>query len=158
MKKSIALQLSHPDAFFADLTGDANGVSGIFEGDTVEAFDDVSAEEFLWAAQRLDYICEYEPRKNTVWLYDGYEGQSVDAGDYISETCREFSNEANAILKEVFRARLESEMREIRAAINADFPDEKIKANVDADFCAAVLRLADIIRQTNEELEYETTH
>jgi hypothetical protein len=42
--------------------------------------------------------------------------------------------------------------------LGATFPDNKIKANIDNEFCTAVLRLADIIKQANEEIEYETTH
>lgn len=149
MKNTISLQLSHPDAYFFDLTGGADGVSGFFEGDSIQQFDDVTAVEFLDAAQRCDMICQYEERMGRIWLYDGGEGQAMDAGDYIRETCDLHSSDANAILKEVFRLRLEDDLRDIRQELGAAFPDDKIFATVDADFCAAALRLAEIIQAKN---------
>ena len=155
MKKPIFLQLLHPDAHFYDLLGGPSGVIGMFEGETIEEFNDVSAYEFLWAAQRIDLIYEYD--ESHVLTRPGDEGHGMKAANYICQIIED-SISANAILREVFRARLASKLQGIKKAINATFPDEKIYASVDATFCSAAMNLAEIISVLNPEWATAQAH
>lgn len=152
----ISIQLSHPDAFFYDLQPSREGVSGMFQGDDVIPFD-VSRLEYLEAARKLHYLGDYnELPGGKVWVSDSYEGRAEDEESWIEYTCEEYRI-ANEILKEVFRLRLEHLLKELFNSSFINTNHERLKVERDADFCEAIVRLADIIRAMNPDWtpEYE---
>lgn len=151
----IELQLTHPDAFFFQLQPSREGVSGMFQGDDHIPFE-VCRADYLEAAQRCRYIGDYNEKPGgKVWVSDSYEGRYEDEEGWIAYTCEEYPI-ANDILKEVFRLRLERQLRLITEAMNVrEVGFKQVDASIDETFCEAVLELADIIRSLNPDwVEY----
>jgi len=146
--KNIPFLLSHPDAHFYDChMGERGEVYGQFEAGDFQTDFDLERVEFLEAAWSLSLITEYpETFSGDVWVPDSYEGYNMPAFDYIRESV---AHGCQDILREAFRLKLERELMVIRMELNADFPNDKLRYDVDADFCAAAIRLAELVKAAN---------
>ena len=158
----IALQLNHPDACFYDLqVGDDGTVSGFFEAyETGVAFE-VSLESFLWAAQRLNFLGDYDQRLQNVWVSDSFEGHECDALGWVESMVEFGDKDTQDILKDAIRVEFEEEVnrlaREIASGAASHSVTKRILRTVDADFCDAVEQLAGIIQAANTYQEQEET-
>jgi len=151
--KQISFLLDHPDAHFYDThMGERGEIYGQFEaGDFQTAFD-LERVEFLEAAWSLNLITEYpETLSGDVWVPDSFEGYNMPAFDYIRESV---AHGCQDILREAFRLKLERELMVIRKELNADFPNDKLRYDVDADFCAAAIRLAELVKAANMDFHH----
>jgi hypothetical protein len=151
--KQISFLLDHPDAHFFDCRmGERGEVYGQFEaGDFQTAFD-LARVEFLEAAWSLNLITEYpEGISGDVWVPDSFEGFDMPAIDYIREA---LTHHGQDIIREAFRLKLERELFVIRKQLNADFPADKLRYDIDADFCAAAIRLAELVKAANMDFHH----
>jgi hypothetical protein len=146
--KQISFLLNHPDAHFFDCRmGERGEVYGQFEAGDFQAAFDLPRVEFLEAAWSLNLITEYpETLSGDVWVPDSFEGFDMPALDYIRESV---AHGCQDVLREAFRLKLERELFVIRKQLNADFPADKLRYDIDADFCAAAIRLAELVKAAN---------
>jgi hypothetical protein len=145
--KQISFLLDHPDAHFYDCRmGERGEVYGQFEAGDFKCNFDLTHVEFLEAAWSLGLITEYpESLNGDVWVSDSFEGYAMPALHYILSVIHELQD----ILREAFRLKLERELFVIRKQLNADFPADKLRYDIDADFCAAAIRLAELVKAAN---------
>lgn len=153
----IALQLSHPDAFFYEVSADSKNVSGLFEAhDKGQPFE-VSLESFLSSAYALDYIDDFELKSGWVFVPDSSGGKDYQIYGWLADFIDRGGNGGNAlqeVLRHVITAEFYVEMTRISrfvctGLISQSFID-RLSRSVDTDFCDAVTELAGIIQAVRE--------
>ncbi|MBK7338755.1 MAG: hypothetical protein IPJ00_22655 [Saprospirales bacterium] len=149
----IALQLSHPDAFFYEVSADSKNVSGLFEAhDKGQPFG-VSIESFLSSAYTLDYIGDFELKSGWVFVPDSSGGKDYQIYGWLADFI-ERGNGLQAVLHHAVEAEFESEITRLstilrsRAAMSSIIP--RLYRRRDAEFCDAVTELAGIIQAVRE--------
>jgi hypothetical protein len=152
--RNIPFLLNDKDSFFSDLKYDGFEITGVFEApESSKAIEfAVSRHDFLDAAQRCNFLIEYDEDYNgDVCVEHMYDSHTMPAYDFIKEQLSITDGNAQEILREHFRIVGERELQKLRRDLSADFPDKCISADVDTDFCEAALRLANIVRLTNPD-------
>jgi hypothetical protein len=152
--KNIPFLLNDKDSFFSDLKFDGFEITGVFEAPdsnrAIEFF--VSRHDFLDAAQRCNFLVEYDEGWNgDVCVEHMYDTYTMPANDFIKEQLSITDGNAQEVLREYFRVQGERELQKLRLDLSAVFPDKCIKADVDTDFCEAALRLAKIVSLANPD-------
>jgi hypothetical protein len=166
---TIALYLGKEDSSFHNLQAGGESVTGLFEfiverrpyGEEDEMGEipfSIDLDEVAWAAQRLNYITDFENGRKglTVWEAGSFgDDIATPASDWLTYMV-EFHNPAmQEILTEAFRglftARVESLAVEIAGAAASRSVVQRIRRDVDTAFCDAVEALAEIIRAVNQE-------
>lgn len=165
----IALYLGKEDSNFHNLKTGGESATGLFEyieerrpygqDDVMGKIPfDIDLDEIAWAAQRLNYITEFENGRKgpTVWEAGSFgDDIATPAGDWLTYMV-EFHNPAmQEILTDAFRglftARVESLAVEIASAAASRSVAQRIHRDVDTAFCDAVKELAAIIEVVNQK-------
>jgi len=152
--KNIPFLLSDKDSFFSDLQFNGFEITGVFEAPEANRAVSiiVSRHDFLDAAQRCNFLIEYDEDYNgNVCVEYMYDSHTMPAYDFVKEQLSIADGNAQEILREYFRIAGEHEMQKLRLDLSAAFPDKCINADVDTDFCEAALRLAKIISLANPD-------
>lgn len=148
----IALQLSHPDAFFYEVSADSKTISGLFEAhDKGQPFE-ISVGSFVVSAYTLDYIDDYELQSGWVFVGDSSGGKGYQLDGWLQDFI-ERGNGLQAVLRHAVEAEFETEMARLSRVLNMGLVSanfiSRFSRSVDTEFCDAVLALADIIRAAN---------
>lgn len=152
--QSIALQLSHPDAFFCEIQANAQTVHGLFEAHEKGRPFSVSTKTFLDQAYVLGYISDYDEKVRRVYIPGPREdGTDCDALAWIASVIEFQGDVTQAILRAAVKFEFEEEVtrlaREIAGGAATYGVTKRIFRTEDEAFCDAVEGLAGIIRAAN---------
>lgn len=152
----IALQLSHPDAFFYEVSVDSKNISGLFEAhDKGQPFE-ISVRSFVGSAYVLDYIDDYELQAGRVFVGDSSGGKDYPLDGWLADFI-ERGNGLQAVLRHAVEAEFETELDRLYAILRSRnaillVPRRlsRLSRSVDTEFCDAVTELAGIIQAVRE--------
>ena len=149
----IALQLSHPDAFFYEVSADSKTISGLFEAhDKGQPFE-ISVRSFVGSAYVLDYIDDYELQAGRVFVGDSSGGKDYPLDGWLQDFI-ERGNGLQAVLRHAVEAEFEAEMTRLSRVLNMGLVSanfiSRLSRSVDTEFCDAVTELAGIIQAVKE--------